>query len=305
MNIKDVLNMYNIGEIQDVEKVNFGFSNTNYKLHASDKTYLYRIYDSKGKDVEYEISVLKVLKDMKFPASYPIQRRDGKFFTTTTEGIVVVYEFLDGSSTEINEQIVRQIGSAMSRLHKVKYKSKGIGHRSNSISMDRCHRLIQRFDDAPNQYPDIFEYFVEHTNFFRMPLQVPVPKGLIHGDLFPQNTLFKGGELLAILDFQEVCIDSFLFDIGMTINGFCFEGKMFNENLTGILLEEYVKKRMISDQEVKLLPAYISWAAHGIIAWHLEHDLLNKKNPNQLAKVEDLMHRVRSLRNSKLLISRL
>jgi len=305
MNIKDVLGLYNLGEIQDVEKVNFGFSNKNYKLHASDKTYLYRIYDTKGQNVEYEISVLKVLKDLKFPASYPIQRRDGKLFTNTTEGIVVVYEYMDGSSTEINEQVVREIARAQSKLHKIKYKSKGIGYRANSISMDRCTNLIQKFDVAPVQYPEIFEYFIEHTNFFRMPLQIPVPKGLIHGDLFPQNTLFKGGELLAILDFQEVCIDSFLFDIGMTINGFCFEGRLFNEQLTGIFLEEYNKTRAISDQEVKLLPVFISWAAHGIIAWHLENDLLNKKNPKQLAKVEDLMVRVRSLRNSKLLISRL
>ncbi len=305
MNIKDVLGLYNIGEIQDVEKVSFGFSNLNYKLHASDKTYLYRVYDSKGKDVAYEISVLKVLKDLKFPASYPIQRRDGKFFTNTTDGIVVIYEFMDGSSTEINEQVIREVARALSKLHKIKYKSKGIGYRANSIGLERCQNLIRQFDDAPVQYPEIFEYFVENTNFFRMPLQIPLPKGLIHGDLFPQNTLFKGGELKAILDFQEVCIDSFLFDIGMTINGFCFEGKLFNENLTAIFLEEYAKNRMITDQEVKLLPVFISWAAHGIIAWHLENDLLNKENPKQLEKVEELMARVKSLRNSKLLISRI
>ncbi len=306
MGIKEVLQFYSIGDILDVEKVNFGFSNTNYKLITAGDHYLYRIYKSQSRaDVEYEMKVLKVLKDMNFPAAFPIQRKDGGFSTNTPDGVVVIYDFLKGGETEINEQVVREIAKAMGKFHKIPYAKKGIGAKSNSISLSRCHRLIQRFDDAEIQYPEIFEYFIDQTNFMRMPLQITVPRGLVHGDLFPTNTVFQGGELKAILDFEEVCVDSFLFDIGMTINGFCFEGQVLNEQLTAILLEEYYQQRQISQQEVKLLPVYVSWAAHGMIAWHLENNLLSVENPKQLQKVEELMSRVRQLRNTQLVIAKL
>lgn len=306
MSIKDVIQLYSIGEILDVEKINLGFSNKNYKLTTSSDQFLYRIYKSQPKEhVEYEMNVLKVFKDLKIPAALPVQRKDGSYMTNSPEGVIVVFEFMQGPATEINEHVVREIARVMGKIHKIPYQSKGIGYRKNSISLERCQRLIERFDSAPCQYPDIFEYFIDQTNFLRMPMQISVPRGLVHGDLFPTNTIFKGGKLQAILNFEEVCVDSFLFDIGMTINGFCFEGNVLNEQLTAVLLEEYYQQRTISKQEVKLLPTYVSWAAHGMLAWHLENNLLNEENPKQLQKVEELMIRVRALRNTQLVIARM
>ena len=53
-------------------------------------------------------------------------------------------------------------------------------------------------------------------------LNASLPMGLLHGDLFLDNTLFDGDKMLAILDFEEGCYDTLLLDVGMTIIGCCY-----------------------------------------------------------------------------------
>lgn len=48
-----------------------------------------------------------------------------------------------------------------------------------------------------------------------------LPVGLIHGDLFRDNTLFDGEHVSAVLDFSECGRDHWLLDIAITGNDFC------------------------------------------------------------------------------------
>lgn len=50
-------------------------------------------------------------------------------------------------------------------------------------------------------------------------LHSDLPKGIVHGDVFSDNALFLNGRLVAIIDWEEVCEDSLLIDVGMTICG--------------------------------------------------------------------------------------
>ena len=44
---------------------------------------------------------------------------------------------------------------------------------------------------------------------------------IIHGDLFPDNALFKGNELSAVVDFSGASIGDRYFDIAVTIFSWC------------------------------------------------------------------------------------
>ena len=123
-----------------------------------------------------------------------------------------------------------------------------------------------------------------------------LPRGLIHADLFPENTIFKAGQLAAVIDFEECCIDSFLFDVGTAINGFCFAGNRLEPELLDRFLREYDGIRRFNETERRLLPASIHWGAHGQICWHL--DLLSGRNyPRSLERVHELLNRLESLRD--------
>ncbi|MDA3790147.1 MAG: phosphotransferase, partial [Desulfobacula sp.] len=233
-----------------------------------------------------------------FPTAYLIPKKDGSYICDSKDGKVLMYEFKEGSEPELNHQTTGQIAKCLARLNNFKGFEKY--PRKNIIHIDYCFELIEQFKTAPFQYPEIYEYFEDQTEYLLKPVTEILPRGLIHGDVFPDNTIFKNGILSALIDFEEVCVDNLLMEIGMCINGFCFVNNTLDLSLMETFLCEYNKIRKITEKEWELLYYYIQWAAHGLLSWHLRHFLIYKKNPKQLARVNELMERVKKLRQNPL-----
>ena len=89
------------------------------------------------------------------------------------------------------------------------------------------------------------------------------PKGLIHSDLFRDNTLFEGAELKGILDFYEMNHDELLFDIAITLNDFCTEypNVTLDEVKAQAFLEAYETVRPLTTDEKSCLELYLAMAA--------------------------------------------
>ena len=154
--------------------------------------------------------------------------------------------------------------------------------RKNIIHIDYCFELIEQFKTAPFQYPEIYEYFEDQTEYLVKPVTEILPRGLIHGDVFPDNTIFTNGILSALIDFEEVCVDNLLMEIGMCINGFCFVNNTLDLSLMETFLFKYNQIRQITEKEWELLYDYIQWAAHGMLSWHLRYFLIYKKTQSSL-----------------------
>jgi Ser/Thr protein kinase RdoA (MazF antagonist) len=81
-----------------------------------------------------------------------------------------------------------------------------------------------------------FQFFLEEFKRSKLRLDEPLPRGLIHSDFFTDNTLFRDGEVVAILDFEDACEDVFLFDVTMAIHGFCFPAEDWRPDLAQVFL---------------------------------------------------------------------
>lgn len=90
-----------------------------------------------------------------------------------------------------------------------------------------------------------------------------LPKGLIHGDLFRDNTLFEGDKLNAILDFSETSKDFWLLDIAITLNDFCSDwpNVNLNQDLYQAFLMGYQTIRQLTEDEQEVLPTFLAMAA--------------------------------------------
>ena len=49
------------------------------------------------------------------------------------------------------------------------------------------------------------------------------PGGVIHGDLFRDNVLFDGGHLVALLDFEQASRGTWVYDLAVCLNAWCFD----------------------------------------------------------------------------------
>ena len=288
--IKKILKNYDIGEVIKYKKMLHGFANRNYKLTTSKGNFLLRINIQQDlSSINYEMRVLNELKKDYFPTAYPVVRKDGKYITEIEAENIVIYNFIEGKIPRINVKTVKEIATASARLNSLPNWHKF--EKKNAINIDTCFDLIKKFDNAKYKYPKIFEIFAKNTEYLNKYVKNNVPRGLIHADIFPDNTIFKNNKLAAIIDFEDVCTDDLIFEIGMAINGFCFVNNKLDQDLLKVFIENYNNVRPLSKIEMELIPIYIKWTAHGMVSWHLQR-LMERRYDRQLARTIELMERV-------------
>jgi homoserine kinase type II len=102
-----------------------------------------------------------------------------------------------------------------------------------------------------------------------------LPMGLIHGDLFRDNTLMRDDTVTAILDFSETSHDYWLLDIAITVNDFCrhwsqngpsdgagdHNGEAPDTTRRTAFLQGYESRRPLSADEKSALPVFLAVAA--------------------------------------------
>lgn len=297
--IEKILNNYNLGKIKFYEIQTSGYANVNYKITTPKGYYLLRVFKNKIVDeIKYEMKVLEELKNIDFPAAYPMRGIDGNYITISDFGPVVIYDFIEGIEPQINKESISQTAKYTAILNS--YENWNSLEKENALQIDYCIDLINKFETAENKYPQIFKFFEKETIFLFDSLKIKLPKGIVHGDIFPDNTKFIDDKLLAFLDFEEVCTDNLLYDVGVAINGFCFLRNQLNIEFLKIFIEEYNKIRRMKKKEFELLPYYIEWGAHAMIYWHLSN-LICKKDIRKLKRLEFFIERIRILKSSNIL----
>eukprot|EP00747_Dinoflagellata_sp_TGD_P034297 gnl/TRDRNA2_/TRDRNA2_137177_c0_seq2.p1 gnl/TRDRNA2_/TRDRNA2_137177_c0~~gnl/TRDRNA2_/TRDRNA2_137177_c0_seq2.p1 ORF type:complete len:248 (+),score=43.52 gnl/TRDRNA2_/TRDRNA2_137177_c0_seq2:301-1044(+) len=99
-----------------------------------------------------------------------------------------------------------------------------------------------------------------------------VPWGLIHGDAFLDNTLYKdcsadgvaNAQLLALVDWEDSCVGPFVLDLAVSASACCFtaSNELIKERLV-LLLQAYEAQRPLSSGERS---SFVDFMAAGALA---------------------------------------
>jgi homoserine kinase type II len=90
--------------------------------------------------------------------------------------------------------------------------------------------------------------------------RTPGPEGLVHGDLFRDNVLWKDGRIAALLDFESASREGYAFDLMVTILAWCF-GDALDPALARAMAQGYARVRPLAEAEATRLHAEGSFAA--------------------------------------------
>lgn len=98
-----------------------------------------------------------------------------------------------------------------------------------------------------------------------------LPDRVIHGDFLPRNLLLDGGQLTAVLDFDQARRDALACDIAPLLMPF----QPLAPRLRRAFVEGYESVRPLTDGEWKLLPALVRaallwWVAFLLVRWRLD-----------------------------------
>ena len=287
-NLSLILAQFGITEF-NATPLALGYANENFRIDSDGKTMMLRLCKQQSvTSISKEMELMEILRNHNLKVAYPIANNAGEFIIQLGEFPAVMYDFVEGGDAPLNAESRTQIGVELAKLNSIKVP---LGFRkTNNLNFQKCLELAKKFDSAPNQFPAVFEHFQSELVLLEKHINQDLPTGFIHGDLFPNNAIFEGNDLSALIDFEEFAVEKLLFDVAMTMMGFCLDDEFkIDVRAQSEFLDAYESVRPLSQSEKAALPYFIKWAALAMMSWHLENDLLQTPDSKQEKRVIELM----------------
>ena len=250
--IKAHLASYDLGDLDYFEAITEGIENSNYLISTRrlDHEFLSILTlaegDNAGK-VSQVSAVMKHLAHYGLPIPQPRQCRTNNLHPDLQGKPTLLMTKLPGEHLKtVNPGHCRQMGSMLGRFHTIAtafpYEIK---NEFDSAWMDQTLSLVRtHLSDTETSllYAAIDRYQdLEASN---------LPKGLIHGDLFMDNILFKDDALVGVLDFFHIGQDLWLMDLAIALNDWCMDAHFQSMPAhTAAMLEGYHQQRPLEPEE--------------------------------------------------------
>ena len=281
---------YPIGTALKLEEIPGGFGNSNFKLTTTEGEFLLKICDEKDSvELNMQIALLQHLHQHAYPTVYPIPTKDQRQLTHETFGSVMLYPFLPGEQPQSSPGTLAQLGEALAKLHCIPPIA-GLPRFAMGISqMTPFFKEVQGTQFATHPFVESLKSQLESME---PQLNASLPMGLLHGDLFLDNTLFDGDQMVAILDFEEGCYDTLLIDVGMTLIGCCYTPQYrLNLEAAQRFLDAYNASRPLTESEWKYLDGFVHYAALSIAFWRFRQFNIRRPDAHRANTYQEMITR--------------
>jgi homoserine kinase type II len=291
-----LLQRYKLGCALSVKGIAEGVENSNYLLGTETGSYILTLYERRVKrdDLPYFLGLMDHLAAKGLACPTPIHDRDGNLLNEVAGRPCAIISFLNGVwPKKPTAKQCQELGAATARLH-LAGKDFPL-HRPNALSVDGWAKLVTDCEaKADSVMPGLAheiarEYDALKAAWPETPGRAgdrPLPHGVIHADLFPDNVFFLGENFSGLIDFYFACNDYFAYEVAINLNAWCFEADgAFNVTKARALLNGYESVRPLTDGEVHTLPLFARGAALRFLLTRL-YDWLNQV-PGALVKPKD------------------
>lgn len=276
--IKTLLENWNIGELISHRRLEKGVVNVNWIVKTTQGKYVLRkvTHFTTIEDFKFEVNYLVYLKE-NFPYRTParIKTKNGEDFLKFKGSHFWIYEYIEGRTTKrFGFSELRECAKMMATYHKIIEKSgldngKGsdvFSRKSVLKELEKFRAQIQKKDKRDRKD----KVFLKESAIL-IPLMKSLdgreysklPRYPLHRDVNPENTLWKNKKLVGLVDFENVGTmnDTVIKDISVMLQYSCRDRKQKHKldlELAKFFLMEYQKRGQLSDREIEFLPDVIA-----------------------------------------------
>jgi homoserine kinase type II len=208
-----------------------------------------------------------------------MQDRMGRFYRNFNNKCVSIFRFHEGRvliPERLKPSQLETIGRTLGELHVLgKAYKKGIDNRFSFERIADLYLTVRA--KLPNYFRKILRTLDDEVDYLTRYLEGKLPKGVIHGDLFCDNVLFRGEKLIAVLDFEAACRGKFIFDIATAVNALCFVNLEYSLDRFRYLLHGYESVRTLSLAEWDAFPNELRYSSLRFTVTRL-HDFFLQPN---------------------------
>lgn len=258
--VAELARAFGLGELRDHAALSGGTINSNFSLRCAGGRFFLRVNEGKAvADVAYEAELVAALVAGGVRAPEPRRGPDGRAFVEHRGRLVSVFPWVEGEHRELGEVTAGdagRLGAELARLHRAGLPLAARFSREGIYTTDRIAARLAGF--AGSTDPTIaaavptlqaeMAWLAGHSA-----ARAAAPHGIIHGDLFRDNVLFRDGEVVALIDFEQASSGSLVYDLAVCLNAWCFV-EAFDLALVGALIDGYQSVRRLAAEERAALP---------------------------------------------------
>ncbi len=253
--------------------IDAGTINSNFEIVAGGTRYFLRVNEGKSEDdVAYEAQLVDAFAAGGVPTPAPLVARDGRRYAPIASPArpasisvaagemppirfaptkwVSIFPWRSGrhvAAAEVTPAIARSLGAALAQLHGVGLARPESWRRASIYDhahlVERFHNFERSTDPALAHAIAILREELAYAETNAVTRRAAT-RGIIHGDLFRDNVLWEGEDIVAILDFEQASGGSLAYDLAVCVNDWCWTGTP-RIDLAAALLEGYRSVRSL------------------------------------------------------------
>ena len=260
------LEKYDIGQLVGFTGIDGGVENTNYFIDVVKSSvqtrYVLTLFEYLPKNaLPFFINFIDELGTGNIPVPTSVRDRSGQALHILKGKPALIAPCLPGQHIrQVSELHCQQMGKMLAHIHCIGQASSL--QQANQRGMNWLDQQQQRLIPLLNkeeaklmkvQWQSIIKTLAKYND---------LPTGLIHGDLFHDNVLFKNDQITGVIDFYNACHDWLIYDVAVTVNDWCL-----NPNLTldsqrcEAFFDAYRQVRPFSEEEIDAWPTILRLAS--------------------------------------------
>jgi len=219
------LKQFQLGKALAIDGIASGIENSNFFLTTERGAYVLTIFENLGfSQLPFYLELMKHLAERGIPVPDPVPDRAGDLVVPLHGKPAAIVSKLAGAS-QMDPQPVHcaAMGTMLARMH--------VAAQDFAMAQPNLRGLDWCAATAPQVVPFLTEAEARllrdeiafQQQFAGTPDYASLPRGPVHADLFRNNVMFVGNEVTGCFDFYFAGIDTWLFDLAVTVNDWCID----------------------------------------------------------------------------------
>ena len=265
--LDEILGGFGVSGLRAFTPIAAGTINTNVAVELGDGRRFLRINEGKsGEDVAREAAIVDFLSERGLATPRPHRAVSGEPWLLWRDVYVSMFPWVEGRTVpraEMTAELARQGGVALARLHLTgaPYPDQRPGRYEPEDIARRFAAVEARSGEDPALAAAAAELRPELGRLQRDRTTRSLPMGLIHGDLFLDNVLYRGGTLVALLDFEQASWGRPVYDLAVSVLAFGFGMEDFRPDVTRAFIDGYLDTRPVEPEEAEAFGDELCFAA--------------------------------------------
>ncbi|UVW29449.1 homoserine kinase [Massilia sp. H6] len=219
------IKQFPLGRALALQGISSGIDNSNFFLTCERGEFVLTIFENLGiEQLPFYVQLMRHLSERGIPVPAPVANLDGELVVTLQGKPAIIVSRLSGAS-QMDPQPVHcaEVGTMLARMH--------LAGQDFPMVQPNLRGLDWVVATAPQVLPFLSgsEAALLRTElayqraFAATANYAALTRGPVHADLFRNNVMFEGERLTGCFDFYFAGVDTWLFDVAVTVNDWCID----------------------------------------------------------------------------------